>query len=194
MSCCSTERAGRVCSKVGRAAPQPVTIPLPDIFAESEGGLLGMVADPDATNNRRFYTCQAIRSGGPDVGRPGSRWKLTDATATRVSHGAPVVSGLPLSSGRHSGCRLRFGPDGMLYIGTGDAAVGTNPQNRQSLGGKVLRVAPNGSIPPDNPFVGEGGNARYVWSYGHRNVQGLAFRPGPPSCGALSRAPAGTTR
>jgi hypothetical protein len=63
-------------------------------------------------------------------------------------------------------------------VGTGDAAVGTNPQNLSSLGGKVLRVGWDGSIPADNPFVARGGNARYVYNYGHRNVQGLASRPG----------------
>jgi hypothetical protein len=63
-------------------------------------------------------------------------------------------------------------------VGTGDAAFYSNPQNRQSLGGKVLRVRSNGDVPRDNPFYGQGGNARYVFSYGHRNLQGLAFRPG----------------
>ena len=105
------------------------------------------------------------------------RWRLTSDT-TAVSDGAPVVTGIPLSSGRHSGCRLRFGTDGYLYVGTGDAAIGTNPQNLASLGGKVLRVGWDGSIPADNPFVARGGNARYVFNYGHRNVQGLALRPG----------------
>ena len=65
----------------------------------------------------------------------------------------------------------------MLYIGTGDAAVGTNPQNLKSLGGKVLRIRSDGSIPKTNPFYKRGGNARYMWTYGHRNVQGLTFRP-----------------
>ncbi|MGL5927992.1 MAG: PQQ-dependent sugar dehydrogenase, partial [Dermatophilaceae bacterium] len=87
-------------------------------------------------------------------------------------------TGLPLTSGRHSGCRLRFGSDGRLYVATGDAAVGTTPQSLGSLGGKVLRVNWDGSVPSDNPFVSRGGAARYVWSYGHRNLQGLTLRPG----------------
>lgn len=89
-----------------------------------------------------------------------------------------MITGIPLGTGRHSGCRLRFGADGYLYVGTGDAAGGTNPQNKSSLGGKVLRVKGDGTIPTDNPFYADGGNARYVWGYGHRNVQGLALRPG----------------
>jgi glucose/arabinose dehydrogenase len=172
-------RAGQVWSKRGGNAPQRVSISgLPSIYASSEGGLLGMVADPAAATNKRFYTCQAVRAsdGGPLDVRV-LRWRLTSDT-TAVSDGAPVVTGLPLTSGRHSGCRLRFGGDGRLYVGTGDAAVGTNPQNLGSLGGKVLRVNWDGTIPTDNPFYSRGGNARYVWNYGHRNIQGLALRPG----------------
>jgi glucose/arabinose dehydrogenase len=150
----------------------------PSIFTGSEAGLLGIVADPDAATNQRFYTCQAVRTAGGDpLDVRVLRWRLTSDT-TATSDGAPVVTGIPLSSGRHSGCRLRFGTDGHLYVGTGDAAVGTNPQNLSSLGGKVLRVGWNGAVPADNPFVSRGGNARLVYNYGHRNVQGLALRPG----------------
>ena len=172
-------RAGQVWSKRGSNAPRRVAIGgFPSIFAVGEAGLLGMVADPAAATNRRFYTCQAVRDGsGNALDVRVLRWRLaSDTTAT--SDGAPVVTGIPLSKGRHSGCRLRFGTDGTLYVGTGDAAVGTNPQSLASLGGKVLRVRPDGSIPTDNPFYGQGGNARYVWNLGHRNVQGLALRPG----------------
>jgi glucose/arabinose dehydrogenase len=70
----------------------------------------------------------------------------------------------------HDGGRLRFGPDGKLYASTGDGQKGASAQNLNSLNGKVLRLDPDGSVPRDNPFPG-----KYVWSYGHRNVQGLAF-------------------
>jgi glucose/arabinose dehydrogenase len=168
------QRAGSVWSKRGSAAPQRLQIDLPTPYVNSEGGLLGMVADPKASTNKLFYTCQTSASAH-DVRV--LRWRLTSATkAVRV--GAPLVTGIPLTSGRHSGCRLRFSAQGMLYIGTGDAAVGTNPQRLSSLGGKVLRVHPDGRIPTTNPFYSRGGKARYVWNYGHRNVQGLALRPG----------------
>ena len=172
-------RAGQVWSKRGGNAPRRVAISgFPSLYVNSEGGLLGMVSDPSAATNKRFYTCQAVRdSAGNPLDVRVLRWRLTGDT-TAVSDGSPVVTGLPVTSGRHSGCRLRFGGDGKLYVGTGDAATGTNPQNLGSLGGKVLRVNANGTVPTDNPFYSRGGNARYVWNYGHRNIQGLAVRPG----------------
>ena len=185
-------RPGQVWSKRGSNAPRRVAISgFPSLYVNSEGGLLGMVADPAAATNKRFYTCQSVRTpAGNPLDVRVLRWRLTGDT-TAVSDGSPVVTGLPVTSGRHSGCRLRFGGDGKLYVGTGDAATGTNPQNLGSLGGKVLRVNANGTIPTDNPFYSRGGNARYVWNYGHRNIQGLALRPGTTE---LWSAEHGTTR
>ena len=169
-------RGARIWSKRAGSARKAVSAPLTDVFISGEAGLMGMVADPAAATNKRFYVCYASRSAR-DVRVV--RMRLTsDTAAVRDGSNPVVVRGLPLSSGRHSGCRLRFGPDGLLYVGTGDAATSGNPQNRQSLGGKVLRVRGDGRIPTDNPFYSQGGNARYVYTYGHRNVQGLAFRPG----------------
>lgn len=173
------ERGGGLWSKRGTAAPRRIKVTLPTAYKESEGGRLGLVADPNATSNGRFYLCQTYERNGDPVDVRVLRLRLLTATSAMLDGDDPVVvDDLPLSSGRHSGCRLRFGTDGKLYIGTGDAARWTNPQNRQSLGGKVLRVNWDGSIPTDNPYFGDGGNARYVWNLGHRNVQGLAVRPG----------------
>jgi glucose/arabinose dehydrogenase len=89
-----------------------------------------------------------------------------------------LLTGLPSSSGRHGGCRLLILRDGSLLVGTGDAAVGTNPHNLRSLGGKTLRLDPSTGAPwPGNPFIDAGNRRkRYVHTYGHRNVQGLAQR------------------
>lgn len=171
------ERAGRLWSKRPGQDPQRVSLPLPRIHARSEGGLLGLVADPNAASNRYFYTCQSVaKASGAASDVQVWKWRLTsDTTAVKVR---TLVKGIPIGSGRHNGCRLRFRSVQMLYIGTGDSAKGTAPQNLKSLGGKVLRVRSDGVIPKTNPFYRKGGNARYVWSYGHRNVQGLAKRPG----------------
>lgn len=157
-----------------------------DVYAVGEGGVTGLVVDPAFAANRRFYTCQGRQSGGAyDIQVVAWQVDAGYTSATRVAD--PLVGGLPVappsapSPGRHSGCRLRFGPDGYLWIGTGDTAVATIPQDRTSLGGKILRVdATTGAAAPDNPFVGDGDPTTddRVYNYGHRNVQGLALRPG----------------
>lgn len=170
------QRAGGIWSKRGSAAPRRVSLPLPKVYAKGEAGMLGVVADPKASSNRYFYTCIAVaHSNGAPKDVEVWKWRLTsDTTAAKVK---VLIRGIPLASGgRHSGCRLRFRSATMLYVGTGDAVKGTNPQNLMSLGGKVLRIRSSGSIPTSNPYYRKGGNARYVWTYGHRNVQGLAFR------------------
>jgi len=173
------QRAGGVWSKSGPVPARRVAMALPRIYAHGEAGMLGMVSDPAAATNRMFYTCMAVattRGAARDV--EVWKWQLNPDRihATKVR---TIVSGLPLNtSGRHSGCRLRFRSAHMLYIGTGDAARGTNAQNMQSLGGKILRVRSDGSIPTSNPYYRRGGQARYVWNYGHRNTQGLILRPG----------------
>ena len=88
-----------------------------------------------------------------------------------------LLKGLPTTSGRHGGCRLLIDEDGSLIVGTGDAAVGTNPRDLDSLGGKTLRLNRVTGAPwPSNPYAGASTNRRYVHTYGHRNVQGLAER------------------
>ena len=184
------QRAGGIWSKRGNAAPQRVSLPLPKVYAKGEAGMLGLVADPKASTNKTFYTCIAVaKSNGRPKGVEVWKWRLTsDTTAVKVK---VLISGIPLAStGRHSGCRLRFRSATMLYVGTGDAAKGTNPQNLKSLGGKVLRVRSSGSIPKSNPFYRKGGNARYVWTYGHRNVQGLTFRASRDQLFSVEHGPA----
>ena len=106
-----------------------------------------------------------------------TRWRV-DRRWRRLSHRKVLVGGFPATSGRHGGCRLLLDRDSdALLIGTGDAAVGTNPRDLDSLGGKVLRVHRRTGAPMgDNPCAGAVSARRFVWTYGHRNVQGLAQR------------------
>ena len=152
-----------------------------DLYAQGETGLEGLVLDPAFGDDRRFYTCQGVlgRSGG-DPSIAVVAWTMAEdwGSATRVAD--PLVGGIPANSdtGRHGGCRLRFDSDGALLVGTGDNAVGTYPQDLSVLGGKVLRVDPATGGPwPGNPFAGRPDASPLVWTYGHRNVQGLAVRP-----------------
>ena len=90
-----------------------------------------------------------------------------------------IFDGIPTDL-NHTGGRIRFGPDGDLYVTTGDAHIASAPQDLQNLAGKILRLnapgdATDGTAPPDNPFASMGGNARFVWSYGHRNGLGIAW-------------------
>ena len=174
-----------------------VEIDLPEPYVKAEGGLLGMVLHPDFEKSRKFTLCQTTQT--PD-GKPQDirliTWRLSEdeKSATKVKD---LITGLPLGpTGQHVGCRPTVGPDGELLIGTGDGYDLDAAQDKDSLGGKVLRVDWNtGKALPDNPFVADGSaktdNAERVISYGHRNVQGVAVRPGTKE---IWTAEHGTTR
>jgi glucose/arabinose dehydrogenase len=156
-----------------------VAADLDDLYAQGETGLMGLVLDPAFETGRRLYTCQGVSDGAaPSIAVVA--WTVAEdwSSATRVAD--PLVGGIPANedSGRHGGCRLRFDPGGALLVSTGDNAVGTYAQDLGVLGGKVLRVDPaTGAAEPDNPFAGRPGASPLIWTYGHRNVQGLAVRP-----------------
>ena len=185
-----TERGGNTRHRDTTGTLRTVTTDQGDLFVGSESGLMGITADPSFASNRTYYTCQAYRGGGTTpIDIRVLRWRLA-ADASSATRQGTVVTGLPITSGRHGGCRLRFAPDGMLHIGTGDAATGTNPQNLDSLGGKTLRVdAATGAPPADNPFADRGGARALVWTFGHRNVQGLALRPGTAQMWSAEHGP-----
>jgi glucose/arabinose dehydrogenase len=170
-----TEKIGTINARAGGITD--VLADPDDVLVAGEGGMMGIAVDPNFATNRRIYTCFLSRdSGRPDDVRV-VRWRVADDYGS-LSERADIVTGIDVNTtgslGRHSGCRPRFGPDGYLWIGTGDAATGTNPQDPDSLAGKVLRVDADGDGAPGNagpPFREE------IYTYGHRNVQGIAFRP-----------------
>ncbi|WP_182523660.1 PQQ-dependent sugar dehydrogenase [Nocardioides dongkuii] len=153
-----------------------VDFPSGKVWVSGETGLMSLAVDPAFESNRRIYTCQGgFRRGGRDVRVVA--WEL-DEDATKVSRIRTLLRGLPATSGRHGGCRLLIAADGSLLVGTGDAGVSRNPRNLRSLGGKTLRLDRFTGKPwRRNPFAGSKHRAkRYVYTYGHRNVQGLAQR------------------
>jgi glucose/arabinose dehydrogenase len=152
-----------------------VSFPSRKVWHEGETGLMGLEVDPNFAENRRIYTCQGgFTGGGHDVRV--IAWRLDDKArhATKVKK---LIGGFPTTTGRHGGCRLLVDSAGSLLVGTGDAAVGTNPRNLDSLGGKTLRLDRFTGAPwPSNPYADSAAKRRFVHTYGHRNVQGLAQR------------------
>ena len=141
----------------------------PDVVQSGEGGMMGLAVDPAFDSNRRIYTCYLTAADVRVV-----RWTVSADWKT-LGERADLITNIPRTSGRHSGCRLEFHPaDGLLWVTTGDAADPNNPQNPASLGGKVLRITTEGGIPAGNmgaPFLPQ------IYAYGFRNPQGLSFRP-----------------
>ncbi len=137
---------------------------VPGVAHSGEGGLLGLAVEGESAP-RFLYAYLTTNKDNrvirmPLSGVPGSY---------AIGAPQPVITGIPKAT-LHNGGRIAFGPDGLLYITTGDATVHSNAQNLKSLGGKILRVLPNGDVPRDNPFAGSP-----VFSFGHRNPQGLAW-------------------
>ena len=172
-----TERDRARLSILAHGRLRDVAFPGERIWVSGETGLLGLAVDPRFRDNRRIYTCQGwLRSdGGHDVRVIAWRLGVADRQAHRIT---TLVGGFPTSSGRHGGCRLLIARNGALLVGTGDAAEGTNPQDLHSLGGKTLRLDRFTGRPwPGNRYLHTADPAqRYVHTWGHRNVQGLAQR------------------
>jgi glucose/arabinose dehydrogenase len=122
-----------------------------------EGGLLGVAVSPGYEQDRYVYAYYTTEEDNRVV-----RFRLGEEPE-------PILTGIPVNT-YHDGGRIKFGPDGMLYVTTGDAGDTATSQDRSSLGGKILRISPDGSVPEDNPFPNSP-----VYSYGHRNVEGLAW-------------------
>ncbi|MES1024639.1 PQQ-dependent sugar dehydrogenase [Gloeocapsa sp. BRSZ] len=159
-----TERPGRV-RLVRNGQLQPAPVATINVTDSGEGGLLGIAAHPNFAQNRLFYVYYTADRNGTPINRV-ERWQLsqdgTSATSDRI-----IIDDIPVAL-YHNGGRIRFGPDGMLYIGTGDARDPDISQDNSSLAGKILRVTPNGEVPQDNPFPG---NPVYI--SGIRNTQGF---------------------
>ena len=166
-----TQRAGVLNARLTDGTVKRVAADLGDLLVDGFAGLQALAVDPDFTTNRRFYTLQGHTGREMQV----IAWTIDANYDEAVRVVDPLVKGIPMGPGPwHSGGRLLFGPEGYLWIATGDGRVVTGAQDLTSLGGKVLRVDPQtGAGAPGNPF----GASSPVYAYGFRNPQGLARRP-----------------
>jgi glucose/arabinose dehydrogenase len=154
-----------------------------DLFCEGQAGMMGVAFDPDFANNRRIYVYSTSNMSTPHTNRLMRFTVNEDFTA--VADRTDIVDDVPYKMaasnhpfggpGAHNGGRVRFGPDGALWLTTGDTHNGEVPQSPTMMGSKVLRMDTDGNAHPDNNPP-EGFDKR-TYTYGHRNVQGIAFHP-----------------
>jgi glucose/arabinose dehydrogenase len=161
-----TERPGRVrILQDGSLVPQPA-LTLTDVFTTGESGVMGLALHPSFASNRLLYLAYTA------VGEDGAVARLVRyrEVAGTLGEAAVLLDDVPAAN-IHNGSRVRFGPDGRLYLTFGDAAAPSRAQDLASLNGKILRLADDGTTPGDNPFNSP------VWSWGHRNPQGFDWHP-----------------
>jgi glucose/arabinose dehydrogenase len=174
-----TERAGRMRIIAPDGKLSPALAGVPKVFAKDQGGLHDVVLDRAFAQNQTLYFCYA-EPVGAGARTALARAKLMDEAAPRLD-GVEVIfrQDGPLSSGNHFGCRIVQTSDDLIFLSTGDHFIPRDQaQNLANHLGKIIRIRSDGSVPPDNPFVGKGDAKPEIWSYGHRNAQGLALQPG----------------
>ena len=186
-----TERPGRMRIVTSEGQVSPPLKGVPDVWASGQGGLLDVVTDKSFAQNKTIYFCFAERADGG--GRTTiARAKLDDGKGRLNEVRIIFRQQGPLSSGNHFGCRIVQADDGNLFVTLGEHF--TYRDQAQSLGdhlGKVIRIAPDGSVPSGNPFAGRADAKPEIWSYGHRNAQGLAINPASGELWEIEHGPRG---
>ena len=187
-----TERPGRmrIITRDGQMSA-PLS-GVPEVWESGQGGLLDVALDKTFAGNSTIYFCFAERaaSGGRTAV---ARAKLTDENPARLDDVKIIFrQDGPLSSGNHYGCRIAQAPDGNLFVTLGEHfTFRDQAQNLANHLGKIIRIAPDGSVPKDNPFVGRDPAKPEIWSYGHRNPQSLAFNPASGVLWEIEHGPRG---
>jgi glucose/arabinose dehydrogenase len=173
-----SERPGRLRLLDAQGRLHPPLGGVPAVFARGQGGLLDIALSPSFATDRLVYLSYAEaddegQRAGTAVGRGRLKEDLSALEGFRV-----IFRQLPkLSEGIHFGSRMAFGTDGQLYVSLGENNQRATAQQLDKLQGKLVRLQPGGGVPADNPFVGREGVRPEIWSYGHRNPQGLALNP-----------------
>ncbi|WP_276088293.1 PQQ-dependent sugar dehydrogenase [Pedobacter sp. JY14-1] len=181
-----TEREGRVrIIRNDRLIAKPL-LNLNDIVLRNKSGALGLCPHPEFSKNRQVYLASNYLLAGSMKLRI-VRYELIKDT---LSKPLVIIKDIPANQ-NHTGCRLVFGPDKKIYITTGDADQPMLAQDLKAYNGKILRLNDDGSVPGDNPFVNNDTARKEIWSYGHRNPQGIAFQPGTGLLYASEHGPTG---
>jgi glucose/arabinose dehydrogenase len=173
-----TERPGRLRLITRDGKMSPPLPGVPKVAASGQGGLLDVIVDRDFAQNRTIYFCYSDPvSGGAQTAL--ARAVLDAGETPRLDKVQRIFRQEgPPSSGNHFGCRIVQMPDGNLFLTMGDHySARDQAQNLGNHIGKIVRIAPDGAVPKDNPFVGKPGAKPEIWSYGHRNSQGAALNP-----------------
>ena len=197
-----TERGGQLrIIRDGRLLPDPVP-GVPEVRTQGQGGLQDVVLHPDFASNRILYLSYAKPDGDGSMGTTGlSRARFENDRLSDVEEifEANAWAGTP----GHFGARIAFDDEGYLFMSVGDRMAGLGPngfdpdleghpsQNNANHQGTIVRLNDDGSVPDDNPFVGRPGMLPEIWSYGHRNQQGLAFHPDTGDLWATEHGPQG---
>jgi aldose sugar dehydrogenase len=186
-----TERPGRMRIVTTEGQFSPPLKGVPDVWASGQGGLHDVLIDESFAQNRTIYFCYAERADGG--GRTtAARARLSDDNGRLDEVKIIFRQQGPLSSGNHYGCRIAQADDGNLFVALGDHF--THRDQAQSLRnhlGKIVRIAPDGSVPAGNPFAGRADAKPEIWSYGHRNVQALAINPASGEPWEIEHGPRG---
>ena len=173
-----TERPGRLRVVNADGQVQPAVQGLPEVAAGGQGGLLDVITDSAFASNRTIYFCFSEPGKGTTNSTALARARLSQ-DARRLEDVKVIFSQQPkFSSTAHFGCRIVERPDGTLFLTLGDRfSRRDDAQTLDNHHGKVVRVAKDGAVPKDNPFVGKAGALPEIWSYGHRNSQGATLAP-----------------
>ena len=184
-----TERDGRLRRIAADGTVSAPVAGVPEVFAQGQGGLLDVVLAPGFDSSRRIYLSYAEPGEGGTAGTAVAMATLSDAELTDVR---VIYRQEPkLSGGNHFGSRIAFDDAGHIFISQGERNDRPTAQKLDMLQGKLVRLHLDGRVPSDNPFVGHGDARPEIWSYGHRNMQGMAIDPRTNKLWASEHGPRG---
>ncbi|WP_276502791.1 PQQ-dependent sugar dehydrogenase [Terrimonas pollutisoli] len=174
-----TERSGKL-YRLTRSRELQNIEGVPEVLAEGQGGLLDIALHPDFSTNHLIYFSYSLPKKNDSVTSATPAVMRARLEGNKLTEQKNIFVALPFSRTRHHfGSRLQFGTDGMLYISVGERGNEKgNPQNINNSLGKIHRIRDDGSIPADNPFVNQKDAVPSIYSYGHRNPQGMTINPG----------------